>query len=597
MAFSDLIRNTMDAFLSKQYMADGLEKVEDDVDKANSKADSAVSTANNANNRVDNIVEHGGSAESTEVIDSLHDNITGTTYGHLGERLDAHSASLAESMNIFKPVFSHQYKKTFIHFGAGIDSLTNGASGSCWVDKFRERAYGEMGCGGLGYIGFDNTQIVEFGSWNTNLPTILGTEYEKYSLDAKGIYRNDTVGGDHLYLYFTNRNFKYAKLFYLKQPSGGSFQIRWTSDDPSTRVTIDTSNGDYDLGVYDLQNENNASRNGTIDLTSFSGNVVVFGVFLTNDDGIIVTKLGKGGDQFAKHANLDSTFRKKWLDILQFDYYLLNAGTNDAHIIDETTYDTMLHDYLQAFLDNTVNIILISPNRFPDDIGNAMMAKFEQKLISYAKDNKCAFFSHYSLLGNTYADAVSYGYMGDGPHPNDFGNQKISNHWLDYFGLSKIGNIGTFEKNWENDDSDSTTEIIHELTDLNIINLASGTSKNIYLIGLEKQYTTALLEMTIAGQVIGGYTCREKVIRMTFKNNTSSNQVTAFSTPTIEDRFHFVTGTTTVVDFTITPTIVNNQLQISLAPNSTPIANMNFTISGKVILLYNINTGQAVYEN
>lgn len=99
MAFSDLIRNTMDAFLSKQYMADGLEKVEDDVDKANSKADSAVSTANNANNRVDNIVEHGGSAESTEVIDSLHDNITGTTYGHLGERLDAHSASLAEMMN------------------------------------------------------------------------------------------------------------------------------------------------------------------------------------------------------------------------------------------------------------------------------------------------------------------------------------------------------------------------------------------------------------------------------------------------------------------------------------------------------------------
>lgn len=97
--FSKIIRDTMDAFLAKKAMADGLEAVEKDVADANSKSESAVSTANTANDRVDNIVEHGGSAESTEVIDSLHDNITGTTYGHLGERLDAHSASLADMTN------------------------------------------------------------------------------------------------------------------------------------------------------------------------------------------------------------------------------------------------------------------------------------------------------------------------------------------------------------------------------------------------------------------------------------------------------------------------------------------------------------------
>lgn len=99
MDFADLIRNTMDAFLSKKYMADGLEKVEDDVASANSKSDSAVSTSNTANDRVDNIITTQVEGKDPELTDFRHSNITNTTYETAAARGDAIDVALAKSTN------------------------------------------------------------------------------------------------------------------------------------------------------------------------------------------------------------------------------------------------------------------------------------------------------------------------------------------------------------------------------------------------------------------------------------------------------------------------------------------------------------------
>jgi hypothetical protein len=101
-AFSDLIRNTMDAFLSKKYMADGLEKVEDDVANSNSTAQQAVNTSNDAKTQVDanknqiaNIVAHGGEGSLEEIVD-VRTGADGTVHASAGDHVRSIDESLAD---------------------------------------------------------------------------------------------------------------------------------------------------------------------------------------------------------------------------------------------------------------------------------------------------------------------------------------------------------------------------------------------------------------------------------------------------------------------------------------------------------------------
>jgi hypothetical protein len=116
-SYADDILNESSAKKMRELISKGINENKGIADGASSTASNAVTTANaakntadNASSRVDNIIANSGSSESTEVIDSLHDNVNNITYGHLGERLDAHSASLADMTTkftdrIFKPKF------------------------------------------------------------------------------------------------------------------------------------------------------------------------------------------------------------------------------------------------------------------------------------------------------------------------------------------------------------------------------------------------------------------------------------------------------------------------------------------------------------
>ncbi|MCR3759144.1 hypothetical protein KYB31_09095 [Clostridium felsineum] len=96
MSYADQIRVEPNAYNMRELIADGIEENKSIADTANSNSSNALNTANNANNRVDNIVANQGSAESTEVIDSRHDNVNNISYQNLGSRLDSHSLRIKD---------------------------------------------------------------------------------------------------------------------------------------------------------------------------------------------------------------------------------------------------------------------------------------------------------------------------------------------------------------------------------------------------------------------------------------------------------------------------------------------------------------------
>lgn len=102
--YASLIRVEPNAYTMREEIADGIEQAQNDASTAVNTSENANNTANTANDRVNNIVANQGSAESTEVIDSRHDNINNTTYNNLGARLDASSLLLEENFNKVKDI-------------------------------------------------------------------------------------------------------------------------------------------------------------------------------------------------------------------------------------------------------------------------------------------------------------------------------------------------------------------------------------------------------------------------------------------------------------------------------------------------------------
>lgn len=99
MSYADQIRIEQSAYDMRELIADGIGENKNIADSANIKSDSAVSTANTANDRVNNIITTQNGQTPVEVIDSRHDNISNVTYQNLGERLDNHSSQLADMTN------------------------------------------------------------------------------------------------------------------------------------------------------------------------------------------------------------------------------------------------------------------------------------------------------------------------------------------------------------------------------------------------------------------------------------------------------------------------------------------------------------------
>lgn len=315
---------------------------------------------------------------------------------------------------------------------AGIDSLTNGplhaATKSRYLDDFIPRLKKRFGDGGPGYIPFDSRYFSQDGGrlWYSrhlkeinDLPPAAPPAL--YSLDMKGLYTYHGVR-DRVIIRL-NDSWKHGKLFYLIHPDGGSFQVGYRGG-PFKRVVTD---GPRDLGVVPLP-EHRGNR--ALVIRRINGKVILFGGYFYNDRGVIVSRIGQGGDQLAWFAGLNHTMQEKWLAALKPNLFLFNGGMNDRRFLSASEYKTALTRYLDPFRRSGCRIVVIIPNAIFGD--NRPLQAYSGVLKNYAKDYGTGLVSNRKALGATFQIAQKRGYMADHIHPNAAGSRLISRHMYRY---------------------------------------------------------------------------------------------------------------------------------------------------------------------
>lgn len=474
----------------------------------------------------------------------------------------------------------------------GIDSLTNGAgtSNNNYGYYLEKQLWNNYGFGGYGYVGFQNNSITQLGSWNLSgfktLETTDQSQYPgKFSFDNKGCYA-DNVSDGYINFNFNNKNHTHAKVIYLKQPNGGTFNFSWVMSTKSE--LIDTSSDTFELGVTELTELNNNAQYQGVSCSNCNGKLLIFGVYLYNEKGAIFTRLGKGGDKLINHAKTDDSFRSAWINIINPDIYLFNGGANDKDDWNGETYLSYLTKYLTPFINNNVHTICIRCNDISGD--TKWNEIFEPILQKFAKDNRLDYISDKKILGD-YDFAMANGYMLEGIHPSELGNKKRANHYASFLNLPTV--------NFNNIVESSTTELTYEyynkLTE-KYIKIANDASTTIYKIGIANAYAIALLTLNVVGQRNGSNHIVEKTFKLAISNGTVPNQVTSIGNLSVNVNYEYHSGSNPTVDFTLTPTLNNNLLEISITPN-TGTSDMNFYIKGEITMTYLTVKGQCVWEN
>ncbi|MBM7644107.1 lysophospholipase L1-like esterase [Scopulibacillus daqui] len=319
---------------------------------------------------------------------------------------------------------------------AGIDSLTNGPiyhkEKSRYLDDFIPRMHKYFGDGGPGYVPFDSIYFKQehgefhFSNGMKQINDLPPGQYpSQYSLDLKGMY---TTGGwlNWMTVKFPKKwHWTYGKIFYLKQPHGGHFNVGYKQSDKA--LSVNTNSPKLGLGVIHLPKN---IYNGQLEFSHINGKVAIFGGEFLNKKGVAVSRIGQGGDRLAWHALIDNRMMDEWLKQLDPELLMLNAGMNDRRFLSADRYRKDLTNYLDPYIKEKTEILLIGPNAILGD--NTRLDQYRKVLRQYADQHHTGYISNQSALGYSYLEAQSKNLMGDRIHPNALGSKIISKHLFNY---------------------------------------------------------------------------------------------------------------------------------------------------------------------
>lgn len=479
-------------------------------------------------------------------------------------------------------------------FLAGYDSLTAGAGGSSWHRYFRKIMRGQLGYGGPGLQLFSgevaSSESAQFGVSGLNAIAENGINYA-YSIGGYGVYATAADGSAYMN-WSPSGAWDTVRVFYLKQPGGGTFRIGTNDQANEAKILVDTANSVRALGYVDVPIGKGTSGQ-TLAVRAGTGTICLFGgLFTLGTKGFMFGNIAKGGRKLADVAAQDSELRKQWFAALQPSHFMLNGGANDKdtrtaaqHNADLTT---IISD-VQSVSPNTA-IVMVQHNHISGENTTYLPAHALEK-IAVAKAKGLGYFDIRRLLGR-YVDANANGLMFDGTHPSDKANRSIASWYAQNLGFS--GNAADpGETAYGGGAGGAVIQRSGSLTTKQLVAL-TGVKTAIYTLGLTAGYPAVTLRLTVTSNRTGTRISTTKLLLISIGNSITTNAVTGTSVPAVVYSVSDVNGSATAGDFTITSEIVGDKCVISVTPtsyDSSIVAECDFAAP------YNTVVGAVVFEN
>lgn len=260
---------------------------------------------------------------------------------------------------------------------------------------------------------------------------LYSSDERRYSPDGKGI---TILGADGIRFYHWEMNsseivrYTKYKIYYLQQPTGGTFDIR---NRGATLNPVDTS------GTVGLQSvefdyvDNGLLLNKDVRVENVTGDVTIYGIELTDElatDGYSYDVFATSGGALWELLELESSSLQTVITSRDYDTVVLNIGTNDSS--DGKTpaeFITSLTTYLNTIKTALPNVkfAITSPNNMQwTNFTGSTRALYEDSRREYCRANEIMYVDTCSELGN-FNYFVGRDMMRDGTHPNIKGQEYI----------------------------------------------------------------------------------------------------------------------------------------------------------------------------
>ena len=337
---------------------------------------------------------------------------------------------------------------TKLNVVCSLDSLT---ANTGYVDNLRSLLQSSLGDGGLGYMAATSPAVAaEFGNTspfgNNGGTTNTNANFDPATDDIydPNLYSMNYASNGYMNLIDNLHKFDRADVYFLKQPSGGSFL--WGSGLSATTiadmVSVNTADTAKSIGKATYSKFGPSFGGGHMQAKSIVAPVRLLGVDLHNGPaGVRVHRLAQGGTQTRQVAQLDGAQYTNFLKSIGCDLFILNCGMNDTGQTDsvfETDVRTILTRVRAANPNCAILLLFMNDTNLPSK--NVTLELFRKKLLGIAVDYNALILDTRWIIGN-FETANAKGMMTDGTHPNAQTMRSVGEAVFNFIGGKELGNI------------------------------------------------------------------------------------------------------------------------------------------------------------
>lgn len=536
------------------------------------------------------VYDLGGSAESFSNFETLQARLISLGYPSYGEYLGAEDETVSTLNNRVSLINTDNKMCVY-----GIDSLTAGAGGTSFREFFDNKYRGAYNTTSeLGYCHLDFATASDLGigfsksaglAYMTN-ETDFSVSPVKYSISGKGLYGTSMV--EDFFTFNANAHFDKIVLYYLQQPSGGTFKYGFSNISTVDYPTVDT---DGVLSIQKIELDRQTFHNTVFKVSSINGDCAFFGVwFKISDDSTSVCNIAKGGMELAKIMTLDSASRQYWYSELTPSVVLLNAGTNDREIVNKATFKTYLGNYIddvQAGSPNT-QIVIIEPNRTVD-YSTTYAIEYTEARTELVAEKEVDLIDIPTNIGD-YAYFVANDLMLDTIHPNEAGNKLIAKLYTNSLGIPNVGSYSVVSDDLFTSGDDDTEFSEVNINPVSLTPLDSGTEYPLYELGFINGYVDFYFELKVYLRYLSSGNMRIKHLKFKASNTTVNGNSTAVTALDVVDGFD--STTTPLPDSTFTLSIISDKMVLTM----TPTTNLTSAhVSGTIMSSKVVDSSNVIY--